>query len=189
MSEAWIALGSNLGEREELLARAVAFLAESGVTLLDVSHLYETVPEGNVDEPLYLNGVLRAETELAPRPLLELLHQVERRLGRGESRSGPRTCDLDLLAWDDLVLEEPGLNLPHPRLHLRAFVLVPLCEIDPNWRPPGFEESAADLLAKLVVVPGATRLYGPLEIGEPSPAAYPWRHRAGLQARDPGSRP
>lgn len=184
MSEAWIALGSNLGEREELLSRAVAHLAEAGVTPVEVSHLYETVPEGNVDEPLYLNAVLRAETELAPRPLLELMLEIERRLGRGENRSGPRTCDLDLLAWHDLILDEPGLRLPHPRLHLRAFVLVPLCEIDPNWRPPGFEESAADLLAKLVVVPGATRLHGPLELSEPTPAAYPWRHRAGMQARD-----
>ena len=187
MSEAWIGFGSNLGEREELLARAVALLAESGVMPVEASHLYETVPEGNRDEPLYLNAVLRAETELAPRPLLELLLGIERRLGRGESRSGPRTCDLDLLSWDDVIVDEPGLRLPHPRLHLRAFVLVPVCEIDPNWRPPGFEESAADLLAKLVVVPGATRLYGPLEVSEPAPAAYPWRHRAGMQARDSGT--
>lgn len=183
MSKAWIALGSNLGNRAELLARAVTLLPESGVVPLEVSHLYETSPEEERDEPLYLNAVLQAETALAPRTLLDLLLRIERELGRSEHRSGPRTCDLDLLAVDDLTIDEPGLTLPHPRLHLRAFVLVPLCELDPNWRPPGFEESAAELLARLVVVPGATRLFGPLELAEPVANAYPWRNRTGLEPR------
>jgi len=183
MSKAWIALGSNLGDRADLLARAVTLLAESGVTPLAVSHLYETVPEGGREEPLYLNAVLQAESDLTARELLELLLQIERRLGRSQDRSGPRTCDLDLLAVDDVTIDEPGLTLPHPRLHQRAFVLVPLCELDPNWRPPGAQESVAELLAALVVVPGATRLYGPLELAEPVANTYPWRHRAGAQNR------
>ncbi|MCA9728073.1 MAG: 2-amino-4-hydroxy-6-hydroxymethyldihydropteridine diphosphokinase [Candidatus Eisenbacteria bacterium] len=180
MKHVWIALGSNLGDRADLLARAVALLAEAGVSPLAVSHLYETLPEHGRDEPLYINAVVHAETPLEPRALLQLLQQVERRLGRSPvERSGPRTCDLDLLAVDDLRAEEPDLTLPHPRLHHRPFVLVPLCELDPNWRPPGFRETVSELLAALDTEPGETCLYGCLELAEPVANAYPWRHRAG----------
>lgn len=169
MSEAWIALGSNLGEREANLAGAVSLLEERGVRALRVSHLYETKPEGDPREPLYLNAVLQAETDLPPAELLRVLQQVERKLGR-RRRAGPRTCDLDLLALDDLVLHDtPELCLPHPRLHRRSFVLVPLCELDVHWRHPSLRQSAGDLLAALPPAPGEVRLHGAVQ--HPVPAA------------------
>jgi 2-amino-4-hydroxy-6-hydroxymethyldihydropteridine diphosphokinase len=160
----WIALGSNLGDRERILRRAVELLPERGVTPLAVSHLYETDPEGGTDEPAYLNGVVQAMTDLQPLPLLEKLQEIEVELGRPRTHSaGPRTCDLDLLSMDDLVLEGvPELCLPHPRLHRRSFVLVPLCELDVHWRHPLLGRSAGELLAALATTPGEVRLHRPV---------------------------
>lgn len=165
MTDTWIALGSNQGDRRETLARAVALLRERGIDPLHVSHLYETVAEAGVDEPPYLNGVLEARTELAPRQLLTLLQGIEEELGRPRDHApGPRTCDLDILSMGDTVLESaPELCLPHPRLHRRSFVLVPLCEIDVHWRHPVLGCSAGDLLAGLAVQPGEVRLHGSLQ--------------------------
>ena len=163
MSRAWIALGGNRGERAATLARAVDALAGQGLRVLRVSHAYETEPEQAGDGPPFLNAVLEGETTLPPRELLALLQRTEAALGRPASHEpGPRSCDLDLLAYDDVVREEGGLCLPHPRLHRRSFVLVPLCELDVHWRHPALGRTASELLAALPEETGRVRLQGPL---------------------------
>jgi len=139
MPTAYIGLGSNLGDREERLAAAVRLLQESpGVDVVRRSPIYETTPWGPVpDQPDFLNAVCAIATTLAPRPLLERLLAIEAALGRERRGSpGPRTVDLDLLLYDDRVIDEDGLKVPHPRLHLRAFVLVPLCDLAPDYVHP-----------------------------------------------------
>ena len=138
---AYVGLGSNLGDRAATIRHAVELLGEvEGIEVVAVSALRETEPWGPVEQPPYLNGVAAVETELRPRALLEALLEVERKLGRvrvaGE-RWGPRTVDLDLLLFDDLTVDEPGLNVPHPRLHERRFALEPLAELAPGAVVPG----------------------------------------------------
>ena len=148
---AYVGLGANLGDREETLRRALGLLdLHEGIDLAAVSTLRETEPVGYLDQPLFLNGVARVETELAPQDLLAALLEVERELGRDRSgpRFGPRTVDLDLLLYDELVLDEDGLTVPHPRLHERRFVLEPLAELDPRLLIPG-RGGVSDLLARL----------------------------------------
>ncbi len=150
MTRAYVALGANLGDREGTIRLALALLeSRPGVTVVRASTLRETEPWGPVPQPRYLNGVVALDTSLDPRSLLEALLGVERDLGRvrGE-RWGPRTIDLDLLLHGDAELDEPGLELPHPRLHERAFVLEPLAELDPELVVPG-RGRVAELLARL----------------------------------------
>jgi 2-amino-4-hydroxy-6-hydroxymethyldihydropteridine diphosphokinase len=139
---AYIGLGSNLGDRERTLQGAVEALgAEDGVEVAALSTLSDTDPVGFLDQPRFLNGVAALDTTLGARELLSLLLEVERRFGRsreGVPAQGPRTLDLDLLLYGDLVLAEPGLQVPHPRLHERAFVLEPLAELAPGLEIPGF---------------------------------------------------
>lgn len=141
MSRAFVGLGSNLGEPEELIRSALDLLAnEEGVEVLAVSNLRETDPVGYEDQPRFLNGAAELATELSPRELLERLLAIERRLGRirGQGpRFGPRTIDLDLLLYGEETVQEPGLTLPHPRLHERRFALEPLAELDPDLEIPG----------------------------------------------------
>jgi 2-amino-4-hydroxy-6-hydroxymethyldihydropteridine diphosphokinase len=136
---AYIGLGANVGPREVTLLRAIDLLAEADdVEVLEVSQLRETDPVGMVDQPSFLNGAARIDTSLSPRALLELLLRIERSLGRvREERWGPRTVDLDLLVYGDLTVDEPGLRVPHPRLHERRFALEPLAELDPELVVPG----------------------------------------------------
>jgi 2-amino-4-hydroxy-6-hydroxymethyldihydropteridine diphosphokinase len=151
VSRAYVGLGANLGDREATIRRAVELLrADSDVRVTAVSSLRETEPWGLVDQPRFLNGVAVVETELAPRELLERLLGVERALGRSRDgpRFGPRTIDLDLLLYDGVRLDEPGLTLPHPRLHERRFVLEPLAELDPGLEIPG-RGSVQTLIAAL----------------------------------------
>lgn len=165
MSRAWIGLGANLGDRPATLRRAVDLLAARGGVLMRVSHLYETRPEGGTDEPPYLNGVAEIETALEPAPLLALLQGIERELGRPAGHApGPRTCDLDLLAWSEGIVDQPGLQVPHPRLPRRGFVLVPMCELDVHWRHPVTELEAGEMLAALALAHGEVRLFGPLPL-------------------------
>jgi len=173
LSRAWIAIGSNLGDRAASLGRALDLLARSGVRPVRVSHLYETAPENGAGEPDYLNGVVEAETGMGAVDLMAEMHRVEESLGRDPLvRGGPRTVDLDLLSFDGLISGEPGMPvLPHPRLHTRGFVLVPMCELDVHWRHPVLGISAGELLAGLDGRPGAVRLHGPL----PAVAAGLWR--------------
>jgi 2-amino-4-hydroxy-6-hydroxymethyldihydropteridine diphosphokinase len=138
---AYVALGSNLGDREQTLRAALAALgAEDGVEVVAVSGLIETEPVGFVAQPRFLNGVAELETDLPAGELLELLLEVERRFGRvreGVPAQGPRTLDLDLLLYGEAELDEPGLRIPHPRMHERAFVLGPLAELAPGLEIPG----------------------------------------------------
>ena len=151
---AYVGVGANLGERERTIRRAIEMLAaQPGVELVAVSRLRETEPwgPGPVEQPPYLNGAVALETELGPRDLLELLLDVEQSLGRDRStevRFGPRTLDLDLLVHGDLVRDEPGLTLPHPRLHERPFALEPLADLDPQLVVPG-RGTVSELLASL----------------------------------------
>jgi len=148
---AYIGLGSNLGERGKAIARAVGLLyAEDGVEVLAVSTIRETDPVGIVDQPQFFNGAVAVETELPPRELLERLLAIERELGRTreEPPGGPRTIDLDLLLYGDEVVDEPGLEVPHPRLAERRFALEPLHELDPELTIPG-AGPVADVLAGL----------------------------------------
>jgi 2-amino-4-hydroxy-6-hydroxymethyldihydropteridine diphosphokinase len=140
-SRAYIGLGSNIGERQETIVAALELLAaEEGIEILAVSTLRETDPVGYADQPRFLNGAAAIETVLSPRALLENLLTVERRLGRmrGQGpRFGPRTIDLDLLLYAEETVDEPGLTVPHPRLHERRFALEPLAELDPGLEIPG----------------------------------------------------
>jgi 2-amino-4-hydroxy-6-hydroxymethyldihydropteridine diphosphokinase len=141
MARAFVGLGSNLGDPEELIRSALELLgAEADIEVVGVSSLRETDPVGYEDQPRFLNGAAELATELPPQELLERLLAIERRLGRvrGEGpRFGPRTIDLDLLLYAQETVEEPGLTLPHPRLHERRFALEPLAELDPALEVPG----------------------------------------------------
>lgn len=147
---AYVGLGANLGDRERTIEHAVGLLhADPGLHVLSVSSLRETEPWGPVEQPRFLNGVAEIETSREPRALLDVLLDIERRLGRvRKERYGPRTIDLDLLLYGDAVVDEPGLVVPHPRLHERAFALEPLHELAPKLVVPG-RGSVADLLAAL----------------------------------------
>ena len=144
MVRAYIGLGSNLGDREATLRRALDLLGDEVVA---VSSFRETEPVGYLDQPRFLNAAAALDTELAPRALLDRLLEVERELGRTREgpRFGPRTIDLDLLLYGDRTIDEPGLTVPHPRLAERLFVLEPLAELDPDLDVPGHGR-VADLL-------------------------------------------
>ena len=144
----YIALGSNLGNRSEHLHQASDALAPS-VHVLESSPIYETPPWGVIEQPPYLNQVLKAETSLDAESLLAYLKGLEAELGRVVGvRYGPRVIDLDLLFYDDLVLETPLLAIPHPRMRGRGFVMVPMADLAPDLVHPVFKKSIADLLAE-----------------------------------------
>jgi 2-amino-4-hydroxy-6-hydroxymethyldihydropteridine diphosphokinase len=151
-TNAYIGLGANLGDREGTIQRALASIDEVPETrLLLVSKLRETDPVGIVDQPRFLNGAAKVATTAPARRLLDSLLELERRLGRDRAAfpaGGPRTIDLDLLLYGDETIDEPRLQVPHPRLHERRFVLEPLAELDPELVVPGRGPVSA-LLAKL----------------------------------------
>ncbi len=136
MAEALLALGGNVGDARATIDRAIAsFCDGDAVRLLARSSDYRTPPWGVTDQPDFINTVIAVATDLSPRPLLERAQATERAFGRDRARErrwGPRTLDIDLLAYDDLIMREPDLILPHPWLFERAFVLVPLAEIAPD---------------------------------------------------------
>jgi len=139
VTRAFVGLGANLGDRERTLHAAVDALAdETGIEVVAASTLRETEPVGVGEQPRFLNGVTELETTLTARELLERLLAVEQRFGRVRilGEHGPRTLDLDLLLYGDEVIEEPGLTVPHPRLHERRFVLEPLAELAPGLLVP-----------------------------------------------------
>jgi 2-amino-4-hydroxy-6-hydroxymethyldihydropteridine diphosphokinase len=150
MPRAYVGLGANLGNREEALEQAVALLeATERVDVIAVSELRETDPVGVLDQPRFLNGAAVVETTLSARELLDTLLAIERSLGRVRmERWGPRTVDLDLLLYGDEIIDEPGLRVPHPRLHERRFTLEPLVELDPELVIPG-RGRVSELLAAL----------------------------------------
>jgi 2-amino-4-hydroxy-6-hydroxymethyldihydropteridine diphosphokinase len=143
----YLALGSNLGDRLANLKQAIASLTPQ----MDVkakSQVYETPPWGYVDQPKFLNQVIRAKTYLEPEPLLKHLKRLEVALGRQESvPNGPRLIDIDILFYDELILYSPALVIPHPRLHERAFVLLPLMDLDPDLVHPVNKKSVREMIA------------------------------------------
>ncbi len=143
----YLALGSNLGDRLENLKEAIAALPPQ----MDVkakSHVYETPPWGYEDQPRFLNQVLKAQTYLQPDALLKHLKRLEIALGRKASfRNGPRLIDMDILLYDDLVLNTPALTVPHPHMHERSFVLLPMMDIAPDLVHPVTKKSIRELVA------------------------------------------
>ena len=148
MTIAYVGLGANLGDRRATIEEALARLgAEPDISVTATSSLRETAPVGYTDQPAFLNGAARLETTLGARELLDRLLAVERALGRERTgpRFGPRTIDLDLLLYGQMTIDEPGLTVPHPRLHERRFVLEPLVELDPELTLPDGRGVAAIL--------------------------------------------
>jgi 2-amino-4-hydroxy-6-hydroxymethyldihydropteridine diphosphokinase len=144
----YLSLGSNLGDRAANLERAIEALPEIGVRVLRCSSIYETEPVDFLAQPWFLNCVVQAESSLEPRPLLEGLQAIEKKLGsRKLVPCGPRIIDLDILFHGTAVIREEGMEIPHPRLSERRFVLVPLVELAPELQHPVLHATAAELLA------------------------------------------
>jgi 2-amino-4-hydroxy-6-hydroxymethyldihydropteridine diphosphokinase len=145
----YLSLGSNLGEREANLRAAIAALAGVGVRVGRVSSIYETEPVDYLEQGWFLNCVVEAETELPALELLRALRGIEARMGsRKLIAKGPRLIDMDILLYRAETIDTAELQVPHPRMHLRRFVLVPLAEIAPGLRPPSWGGTVAELLAK-----------------------------------------
>jgi 2-amino-4-hydroxy-6-hydroxymethyldihydropteridine diphosphokinase len=165
METVFIGFGSNVGDRVDFCDRAVTLLSLLPHSQLSgVSLLYETEPVRDGSNPgdgWFLNGVVQLETDIAPKILLSILREIERSLGRDEeNRSGPRTIDLDILFYGERIINEPGLTIPHPRLHQRRFVLMPLSELDPLFVHPVRQRSVNQMLAE-VNDPSEVRLLFP----------------------------
>jgi 2-amino-4-hydroxy-6-hydroxymethyldihydropteridine diphosphokinase len=161
---AWIALGANLGPRQDTLARALGALERALGATARASSLWETEPRLDLDQPAFLNAVVALPTALDPHALLQTLQAIERAAGRDRDPArpkGPRALDLDLLALGPLVVDSPDLTLPHPALALRRFVLAPWAELDPRALPPKHGRSVAELLARCPEQ-GWVRKLGPL---------------------------
>ncbi len=151
MPRIFIAAGSNLGDRRHHLETAFQNLCrEPALKSAGCSPVYETKPAGGPPQGNFLNTVWLFETVWPPEKILAVLQEIERKLGRvrGE-KNGPREIDLDLIAYDELCVERPGLHVPHERMHTRWFVLKPLCDLAPQWKHPELNKTAAELLAAL----------------------------------------
>ncbi len=159
MKRVYVGIGSNVGEREVTIRKAVDELAALPQTqLVRLSSLYDSDPVGVLDQPPFLNAVAVLETDLTPRQLLWNLNLVESRLGRVRTeRWGPRTIDLDILFYSNLVLDEPDLTLPHPEIENRAFVLIPLNELDPFLPHPRSGLVVSEMLKRLKSHPPVRR--------------------------------
>ncbi len=151
MTEAFIGIGSNLDDKRGNCSRALDTLAaQNEITMIHTSSLYHTEPYGDIEQDWFVNSVAKVETELDPFELLKLLKAIESEFGRVRNvKGGPRTLDLDMLFYDDLVLSQDRLTIPHPLSHERAFVLIPLMEIAPHLIHPVFKMSVMELLNDL----------------------------------------
>lgn len=150
MSVAYIGIGSNVGKRKENCYRALTLLKQQCINITKMSSFHETEPWGYENQPLFLNMVIEAETELGPRELLKTLQKIEKTLGREKFfKWGPRAIDLDILLFDNMTVQGNDLMIPHPLMHIREFVLKPLCEIAPALRHPVLKASVQELLNQL----------------------------------------
>jgi 2-amino-4-hydroxy-6-hydroxymethyldihydropteridine diphosphokinase len=143
----YFSLGSNVGDREKNLRAAIAALAGAGVRVTKISSFYETEPVDLLEQPWFLNCIVEGETNVPALELLRALRGIETQMGSKKLvAKGPRLIDLDILLYGDETIDTPELEVPHPRMHLRKFVLVPLAEIAPNVKHPSWKGTAADLL-------------------------------------------
>ncbi|APQ71558.1 2-amino-4-hydroxy-6-hydroxymethyldihydropteridine diphosphokinase [Clostridium botulinum] len=142
----YVAFGSNIGEKESYIKRALEKIEERGMEIIKVSSIYETEPYGVLDQDSFLNGVVKIETNLTPEDLIGELLNIEKQLNRvRERRWGPRTIDLDIIFYDDLIINEKDLVIPHKDMENREFVLKPLCDIDENFIHPVLKKSVREL--------------------------------------------
>lgn len=148
---AYLALGSNLGDRAQMLAEARAMLDAPGLRMVAASRVYESLPWGVVDQPRFLNQVVEVDTTLSPRGLLRRCHEIEGRLGRVRgARWGPRTIDVDIVLYGGVRISEPDLVIPHPQLSRRAFVLIPLAELNAALRVPDPQDTKGETIRDLL---------------------------------------
>jgi len=148
MTTVYLSLGSNVGEREANLRAAIAALPPAGIRVQQVSSVYETEPVDYLDQPWFLNAVLEADTQFPAAELLGVLRGIELQMGSKKAfAKGPRLIDLDILLYGNATIDTPELQVPHPRMLQRNFVLAPLAEIAPTLRHPCWSTSAAELLA------------------------------------------
>lgn len=150
VTKAYLSLGSNIGDREANLRTAIAALPGAGVHITRVSSFYETEPVDFLDQPWFLNCVIEIETNLDALSLLRALQKIETKMGsKKEFAKGPRLIDMDILLYGDETIATPELRVPHPRMHSRRFVLVPLADIAPDLKHPAWKGTAAELLKRV----------------------------------------